>query len=178
VLLPGNEALRFILTYHPKQRLKKRSKKARKYKTVRRRWRVRRELVQLVKLHNEIKRLSTYDDILSLCMEAAWTTLKSYIDGDIDFHLYFIRGFRWKIARSVRRHLRIMAPIYIPIPTQELTPPPIEDIIDYGRLNDWTAYLSWGYNVNGLTTRQIEKLTGLSKSYIAKEVKKFHANTW
>ena len=58
--------------------------------------------------------------------------------------------------------------------TQVLTAPPIEDIIDYGRLKDWTAYLSWCYNVKGLTTRQIEEITGLSKSLIAKEVKNFH----
>ena len=136
---------------------------------------MRRYLVKLVKLHSQVKRLTTYDDVQSLCYEAAWIALKKYEDKGIDFHLYFIRAFRWRIVKFLRRHLKRMADNPRPYMSHQLTSPPIEDIIDYGRLKDWTVYLSWCYNVNGLTTRQIEELTGLSKSLIAEEVKEFNA---
>ena len=176
--MPGNEALRFALTYFKKKIKRKKRRTAKRYRTVQPPWLMRSYLVRLVGLHDRVKRHTTYDDILSLCYEAAWITIKDYKDVGADFHLYFIRAFRWKIARLLRRHLKQMANNFRPYSVQILTMPPIEDIIDYGRLNDWTMYLSWCYDVNGLTTRQVEKLTGLSKSLVAEEVKKLNADTW
>jgi hypothetical protein len=59
---------------------------------------------------------------------------------------------------------------YIFLPNT-LTCDSVEAMIDMKRLSAWDQYLLWQHHIEGLSTRQIARLTGYGKSLIAQDLK-------
>ena len=169
-LLPDKEDLKFSHSYRTKDKLRQRKRrKAYRRKISRKETR---EIAQhLIALREQIHKTCTFDEIWSVTNEAAWITIKNYDKSSPHFWLYFVRYFRWKVSLLLSRHLRDVQFYYPEHVTCELTTPSIDCIISYSELNDWDQYLFWMSQIENLSARQIEKLTGISKTVIAEEVK-------
>ena len=57
---------------------------------------------------------------------------------------------------------------------KQLTPPPMEAIIDLWYMHPWDQYLLWQYNVEERSVRDIQKLTSVSKTLIARDLRNIH----
>jgi len=63
-----------------------------------------------------------------------------------------------------------------PIHSNYLTQVCIEDMIDLSNMNNWTKYLLWQSVIEERGIRDIARLTGISKSVIADDLRYIHGN--
>jgi len=169
-LLPVNEDLKFSHTYRTrnKSRLRKRRKAYRRKIGSKE---THDNTLHLFTLRERIKETCTFNEICSVVQEAAWIVIKNYDKTSGHFWLYFIRYFRWKVTLLLFRHLRETTFYSQEDPVNLLTTPSIDCIINYSELNNWNQYLFWLSQIEEFNVRQIAKLTGISKTTIAEEIK-------
>jgi len=60
--------------------------------------------------------------------------------------------------------------------SQDLTTLPIEDMIDLAHMDPWSKYLLWQSGVEEQGIRNIARLTGISKSVIADDLRYIHGS--
>lgn len=126
---------------------------------------------------NELDLLrQSYDELEleTILMGLAWETIDRYKTIEsIEFERYFRLYFRWKVLRLLEViRIESVKRAYtdpLSVSSYSLTPPPIRDIIQYKKSSYWEKYLMW-LTDSGHTTREIARLTGLSKSLISKEM--------
>lgn len=58
-----------------------------------------------------------------------------------------------------------------------LTPPPMEAMIDLWYMRPWDLYLLWQHNVEERSVRDIQKLTSVSKTLIAEDIRNIHGHS-
>ena len=105
-----------------------------------------------------------------------WDLMCSYQGNKSQLHDYICRHLQHQVNNCT--DYMYCSELVSPKNTRssDLTQIPIEDMIDLSNLDSWTKYLLWQSGIEERGIRDIARLTGISKSVIADDLRYIHGN--